>query len=116
MALKLGKTPEEILAEKLKCAAKVTLILIGQVVILAALLHAAEESKGAALVGSILLCFGAWQLVSRVVTGENFALRIVLKVTNSRELFDDVFTALLVLNTAIFVYAVLGRWTSTLGP
>lgn len=83
---------------------KTGFLLLAQALIFFLVL-AREPVLGAAF--SILLCYGTWQAISRVVTGAGFSFSLALRIQKAEELRDVLFTCFFALNTVVFVYHLL---------
>ena len=97
-------SPAERWRIRFRKTAKVTLLLIAQFLLFFFVL---SRNKYFGAAASILVCYGVWQLISRIVTGSGFAFSIRIKIEKSDQLRDVLCTSFFTLNTVFFIYHLL---------
>lgn len=106
MALKFGKTEGEIWMERLTAGLISGVILVAHLVIFALLAKNVDHKLDAVL--APLLCWIAWQSISKAATGAAFSVRFLTDEKTAREVYDISFTSLCFLNVCFFWYFVFG--------
>lgn len=106
MALKFGKSEGEIWMERLTAGLTAGVILLVHCVVFVLLTYKADRRVAAAL--SPVLCWFVWQSVSKVTTEGGFSVRFLTDDKTAREVWDILFTACALINSAVFLYFALG--------
>jgi hypothetical protein len=110
VALKFEKTPGEIWLERLKAGFYSFLLIVGHSLLF--FTAVSRLARALAIVVSVGQCYLVWQGISKITTGERFAVRFTASPGQLRELFDVTFSCVFLVNAALFLYVIL-NWPVT---
>jgi hypothetical protein len=102
LALKFGKSPAAIWAERFWAAVGAALSLALQLALFG--LGVAYGDRRAMLVLAPLIVLASWQLVSRATSGRTFTFSVDVRAREVQDVLNVVFTSAFAINSALLVY------------